>query len=156
MKNLLLSGKVSLALSIIFLYSTGLRIGEALDLPLAKFGDNGYIVNFTQSKSTKPRQFVGITKQLQELAAKHNWKGIFVPERTLRRQLKSYGLSPHAFRHAHVSRRAAMVESLEGASAEIGHSSTKITNIYVHVDSAVEKKLTESLYTLNLGVPEEK
>jgi len=144
--------EINLALTSIFLLITGLRIHEALKLKLVDFGDKLFITDFVQEKSEKARPFVIITRQFFGWASRFNWTKIPWKHSYLAEKLKTYSLCCHSFRHAFITKRTKFVnDALNSTSQAIGHSSAKITKIYLIPDLAEEMKIIEKTFTLTLN-----
>jgi len=141
----------NLALTSIFLMITGLRIHEATKLKLKDFGDELFIKDFKQEKTEKPRPFVILTKEFCDWAKKYNWEKVPWKHSFLAKKLKQYDLCCHAFRHIFITQRTKFVNSgLSDTSKMIGHSSEKITRLYLIADVNEEKKIIEKAFKLNL------
>lgn len=147
--------EIDLAMTSMFLLITGLRIGEAVNCPLDRFGESLCIKDFRQEKSRKSRPLVMLTREFNEFARRLRWTCISSDPSWINKRLMKYKLSCHTFRHAFISKRTERIaDALASTSKVIGHSSPRVTEGYLIISEEKEREIMEESFTLGINIPQ--
>lgn len=92
-----------------------------------------------------------LTKQYIEIVRKNNWERIRWKHSYISQKLRKYGRCCHAFRHIYITKKTSFVgDALKTITEAIGHSSTKITELYLIADINREKEIAEKCFDSNI------
>ncbi|MBS3765350.1 tyrosine-type recombinase/integrase [Candidatus Bipolaricaulota bacterium] len=142
-------GRKRLALIIEFLWRTGVRVSELINIQDQDVNLNGKVVIRIRGKGHKERTVKipeGFYEQIQDVfegsehlfetrgGNKYNRSNLYKQLTRLgKRAGANYATNPHAFRHARVTWMLDQGFSLKAVSNFLGHSSTSITaDLYIH------------------------
>jgi integrase len=157
-------GKERLALIIEFLWRTGVRVSELIEIRDQDISGNGKVVIRIRGKGAKerhvkiPEEFYGRIGEVFEGSQflfetggdkKYNRSNLYKQLTGLgKRAGVNYTTNPHAFRHARATWMLDRGFSLKAVSNFLGHSSTSITaDLYIH--DSVDY---DELFELNNGL----
>ncbi|MEM4271711.1 MAG: tyrosine-type recombinase/integrase [Candidatus Pacearchaeota archaeon] len=152
-------------LIISFLYSTGLRVSELVNLKTEDINlqdKSGWV---RKGKGAKDRLFViseNLAKDLEAFLKDRNHKYLFSKEeplttRNIQKIIKgtkiragiSKKVTPHTLRHSFATHLLEQGTDIRLIQTMLGHSSLSTTTIYTHVSSEQIKKIANPLDSLN-------
>lgn len=151
-----------------FIYSTGLRLSECLNLRVQDLELDNRLGWVRGGKGGKDRMFVLAESLIEELkqfvAGKKNSEYLFngrggklsarSVQKVVRRAAKLAGIekkvTPHALRHSFATHLLEDGVSLRFIQELLGHSSLAATQVYTHVSSSELKKIKNPLDSLSL------
>jgi site-specific recombinase XerD len=154
---------------IALMYSTGLRVGEVINLKIANIDSSRMVINILNAKGGKDRQ-VMLNQNLLDLLRNYfkqyrpkeylfnGQNSIQYSERSISQFLKSYaekaGLNkriyPHLIRHCSFTHLVENGVDINLIQRLAGHQSVKTTNLYIQTSHTLISKIQSPLSQINL------
>ncbi len=147
-----------------FLYSSGLRVSELVNLKPTNIDFSESIGWVRSGKGKKDRMFIiskKLSKTLEKFINKHNWQYVFSENKPLtsrniqkivQKTTKKAGIEkqihPHTLRHSYATHLLENGVDIRKIQLLLGHQSISTTTIYAHVSSAELKKISSPLDSL--------
>jgi len=125
------------------LYQTGVRVGELSNLTLEQVKEDSLIIMGKGSKEREIPIDKELSRRIREKFTKH---GHFPSTSQIFRICKKYtvgGISPHSFRHVFATRMAKSGANSFQIASILGHSSSKTSEIYIHLVNSDLKGVIE-------------
>ncbi len=150
------NGKITYAIILMILYSTGLRWNEAAKLEF--FGNKSIMEKRTieflpTSKRGEIRECAAITSETKVLIEQNQFRKFPIKNSCMNKIIKLNFTNPsicvHSFRHSHFTRRQE-VEIIKVISKRMGHLNEQTTKKYMHITKELEMEVVDELFTLGV------
>ncbi len=153
---------------IVLLYSSGLRIGELINLKIKNIDSSRMVIHIEDAKGNKDR-IVPLPQKLLDLLREYYkiykpkdylFNGQFEPRYTSESVRKIISnackkakinkrVSPHTFRHSYATHLLEKGIDIRYIQSLLGHNSIKTTEIYTHVSKSWMEKMHNPVDDLN-------